>query len=397
MTICFHRFLLFIILAVISFATHASSDTFNFIVLSDIHFDPYNDCVNKRPCPLIEKLRNNPAEKWPDLLRQYNIELPRFRENTNYRLLTSALSAAKNTAEKNQAKFVLVLGDSLAHGYRSKYKRFSTDKSAANYSSFARKTLEFLTRQLATAFPSIDVYNVVGNNDSYSGDYVIKPNSQFFNEAGNIWSRLIKNSANMQNQFSYAGYYSLTLQQPQNLRLIVMNTNLFSNKAKGNNLDSVASQELNWLHAELQKAKAANQVVLIAIHIPEGIDFYATRRTRLFRLFSLWKSQYIDRFQSELKQFAPQIKGIFAGHIHRNWFQVLDFDDGEIPVIGVTSVSPIFGNQPGFANISYFLQPIHLDSFSTYSFPLQGTAWIQHAGNYDKLMARINYKDYQHE
>src|SRR5207253_7985181 len=99
---------------------------------------------------------------------------------------------------------------------------------------------------------------------------------------------------------------------------------------------------------------------------------YATTHTRLFRLTTLWKSEYIQRFEAELKQYSADIAGIFAGHLHRNQYQILTYDTHEIPVMNVTSISPVFGNQPGFRDISYFTHPIHLDDVITYSFPIGG-------------------------
>jgi sphingomyelin phosphodiesterase acid-like 3 len=162
------------------------------------------------------------------------------------------------------------------------------------------------------------------------------------------------------------------LPYPKNLRLIAMNTSIFSDKVKGKNMDGVALRQLNWLHMQLQQARSSHQSVFIIMHIPQGIDLYATKYTKLFRLVRLWKPQYIKRFEAELDQYSAEIAGIFAGHLHRNWFQVISEGDGEIPVIGVTSISPIFGNNPGFKSISYYTNPIHLDDFSTYSFPING-------------------------
>jgi len=360
-------------------ASFAYAGQFDFIALADIHFDPFTSCSGNKPCVLIEKLRRNPVEKWPDLFAHYSAPAKRFQDS-NYQLLVSALSASSQIADKSHAQFVLVLGDFLGHEFRSRYKRYSSDKTASQYQLFTEKTLAFLTRELASAFPSLDIYTVVGNNDSYQGDYIIKPDGRFFSDAGRMWSGLIKNQHNklvMQEQFSHAGYYSVVLPSPANSILIVMNTVLFSTKAKGRNLDKIASQELNWLHAQLQKAKEFHQGVFLAMHIPEGIDFYATKRTRLFRLITLWKPQYATRFQSELNQYSAQIAGIFAGHLHRNWFQMAKLDHAEIPVIGIISISPIFGNNPGFGRISYFTDPIRLDNVSTWSFPLYGTVWMQ--------------------
>lgn len=369
------RVILFFIFYLLLTTCYAQSDKFDFIALADIHFDPFTNCVGKKPCPLIEKLRNSTAGQWPAILVQYDIKPQEFKKDTGYRLLTSSMTAIKQVANTSHPQFMFVLGDSLGHEYRAKYKRYSSDASASGYQSFAHKTFEFLAKLIATNFPDTDIYTATGNHDSYQGSYYTKTSGQFFADQAVLWSSLIKDPSNqiaMQKQFSYAGYYSLVLSNPKNLRLIMLNTNLFSYKAKGKNLDAIATQELNWLHAQLQIAKNAHQRVFITMHIPQGIDIYATTHTKLFTLIRLWKPPYIQRFETELKQFSPEVAGIFAGHLHRNQFQILTYDEHEIPVINVTSISPIFGNQPGFRNITYFTNPIHLDDVATYSFPIGG-------------------------
>src|SRR5579871_5438950 len=129
------RFVILIIFAYFTctplFATVSSAinnNLANFLVLADIHFDPFVSCKNVKPCPLIEKLRQANASEWPKLLAVYDDESPRYRQDTNYPLLISALSAAKRAANAQQAKFVLVLGDFLGHEYRTYYKKYSADK-----------------------------------------------------------------------------------------------------------------------------------------------------------------------------------------------------------------------------------------------------------------------------
>ncbi len=114
----------------------------------------------------------------------------------------------------------------------------------------------------------------------------------------------------------------------------MLNTNVFSYKAKGENINQTAMQQLDWLHAQLQAAQNKKQTVLIAMHIPIGVDIYASLRFKLFTLMEFWKPTYLQRFQNELQQFAPRIAGIFAGHLHSDWFQILTFSSGEIPVTG---------------------------------------------------------------
>lgn len=352
-----------------------AKDLTYFLTMSDIHFDPFIACYGpkKRPCPLIQELRKAPASAWSAILSKTDKASPQYRQDTNYTLLTSGLAAAKKAAAEKEVRFVLALGDFLGHDYRNLYKKYSGDASRGGFESFARKTMQFIANELEQTFPAISVYPVIGNNDSYHRDYISDPNGAFFHDTQKAWSQLIKdknNRAQMQKTFGFGGYYSV-IAEP-GLRLVMLNTVLFSTKARGKATEAAAEQELNWLHQELQKAKEQNQRVIIAMHIPVGIDVYASLRIHLFRLIELWKTKYSDRYQAELKQFAPQIAGIFAGHLHSDWFQILTFKDSkdEIPVTGTPSISPIFGNNPGFKIYSYSSDTFELDDFVTYYYPI---------------------------
>lgn len=376
-------FIFLFVLCVGVFSTQSYADSSNnsqtsFLVLTDIHFDPFTACYDKatQPCPMIKKLQAAPASEWPAILAEEDTKAPVYREDTNNTLLTSSLLAAKQAASAQHARFVLVLGDFVGHDFRLYYKKYAQDKSHAGYQAFVRKLLVFLTNELANTFPSLDVYPLIGNNDAYRGDYYSDPNGQFYQETGALWSQLIKNNSNrnvMQREFKTAGYYAVDVPTQNNMRLIMMNTVLFSTKARGKNIAKASRDEMDWLHDELALAKLKNQKVIIGIHIPEGIDVYSSLRVKLFRLIDFWQPEDTQRFQEELQQFAPQISGIYAGHLHADWFEVQRFDHFiEIPILGTPSISPIFGNNPGFKIYSYSTQTGTLDDFTTYYLPLNG-------------------------
>lgn len=378
-----HILILFLIPTAFAINTQSNNTTPDiqyFLALGDIHFDPFIGC-HAKPCPLVHELQNKPAEQWSKIFAEYDKQLPKFKQDTNYVLLTSALNAASQAANDKHAQFILLLGDSLGHDLRSRYKKYAGDRSKSGYQAFCHKLLAFLTLELKAAFPDRSVYAVVGNNDTYQGDYVMKYNGPFFNDAASLWSDLIVDEGqrlSMRSQFSSAGYYSVSLAQPSNVRLIILNSNYFSYKAKGNSIDEIAIKELNWLHGQLLNAKESNQHVIIAMHMPEAIDIYVTLHTRLFRLMTFWKSSYIQRFQAEIENFSPIIAGIFTAHLHRDRTQILTIGNNEVPVIGVVSVSPIFDNEPGFKMCAYADNALRLDDFINYSYPIQGdNTWKQ--------------------
>lgn len=351
----------------------------NFLVVTDIHFNPFASCSTS-PCPLIEKLRKAPVSGWAQIFSLNSIAMPTFGQDSSYPLLVSALAAARQTAHDRHALFALMPGDFLGHEYRKYYLRYSTDKYLSGYRDFVRKTMEFLTMQIRQAFPDIDVYPAVGNNDSYQDDYYSDPEGAFFHDTAGSWATLIKNksnSADMRREFPAGGYYSVNLPDPVNARLIVLNTNLFSHKARGRGIDTAARMELDWLHQQLQAAREKRQRVLITMHIPEGVDVYATLKIRLFTIIQLWKAEYLQRFRRELQTYAPEIAGILAGHLHSDWFQILAFNQrDQFPVSGTPAVSPIYGNNPGFKIYSWSPQEKQIVDYVTFYYPLSaGKAW----------------------
>lgn len=335
-----------------------------FLGLADIHFDPFVNCdVSGGKCPLIAKLKSAPVSEWQHLLASAHINESHIGQDTNYALLHKALEEASQQVQKEHAQFVVVLGDMLGHEYRNDYRAYSGDRSYAGYVSFANKTMAFLTQELAAAFPDKSVYMTVGNNDSYSGDYITRPHEKFFQDIGNMWAKLIKQPANkvsMLKTFSTAGYYAVQLDP--NLRLLVLNTVMFSHKAAGKGSDQAAQTELNWMHQQLLDAKAHQQQVIIAMHIPMNIEVYAMSRIYLFKALSLWKPFFAKAFKAEMQEFSPQMAGILSGHTHFGWFHI---NQDQIPVSGVPAISPIFGQAPKF-KVYEVLPGGHMNEASTY-------------------------------
>jgi len=361
----------------ISFAAISFSfaGTKNFLSLSDIHFDPYLSCTQK-PCPLIQSLREAPVEQWEYILAKDDTSTIAYGKDSNYPLLVSALKAAKDQAERHKIQFILVLGDFLSHDYDKKYYQYSNDKSATGYAHFVKKTLLFYQAQLKQAFPNTSIYWAVGNNDSDHRDYFQEPWGSFFKDMGATAAPLIqdeKGHLELLSQFPHGGYYALDLPQEPHLRLIVLNSVLFSSKAQGPKLDQAAKQELAWLHQQLEEAAKDKKTVLIAMHIPTGIDVYASLFIP-FEMVEFWKKPYSQDFMNEINQHN-HILGVFTGHIHVDAFHVYAKGDKLIPFAGTPSISPIYGNSPAFKIYSYSEPAIRLTDFLTYTYSLNTKQW----------------------
>ncbi|EKD54856.1 MAG: putative acid sphingomyelinase-like protein phosphodiesterase transmembrane protein [uncultured bacterium] len=370
-----------IILLLIAFVgsgqVFAISSVSKFVSIADIHFNPLADCKPSfKSCPIAKKLRIANYEDWDKIFNEYSDkQLARAGQDTNYALFQSAFNEWQKVNQQEHPKFGLVLGDFLVHAFRTKYIAYSHDTSRSGYEAFVKKTLQFMTSKINQAFPETDIYAAVGNNDSYTGDYSSVPDGSFFQDTARTWSILIHNTDNRENfihDFPEGGYYAVSLPHHKNQRILVLNTVLFSAKARGVHVDQAAKKELAWLHQQLMLAAKEKQKVILAFHIPVGIDVYATLQTKLTSVVVYWKPKYSQAFEAELKNFASSIKEILPAHIHIDAFQVVMINQlGEVPVSFTPSISPIFGNNPAFKVFSYHPDTLNLTRFDTYFYPLK--------------------------
>lgn len=346
-----------------------------FLSVADIHFDPFISCKKSpRPCPLLNSLRKEPYQEWEKIFQnsgESSIGGP--YQDTNYPLLKSSLIELHQIYEEKHPRFVLVLGDFLGHHYRRDFYYYSKDYSRADAQAFIKKTLEFLTYELKKTFPDIDVYPAVGNNDSYTGDYSVIPHGEFLKETSFTWEKLILNEKNRESflsTFPQAGYYSVTVPHESKHKIILLNTVLFSEKSKNKGAGDAAYQQLKWLHQSLETLKNHDEKTLLAFHIPIGLDIFASLRSN-FSAKPFWKAEYVEIFEKDLKDFAPQIIAMFPAHIHIEILhRIFAKEFSGIPVDFTPSISPIFGNNPGFKVVTYDPETFSIKSIQTYYLPL---------------------------
>lgn len=329
----------------------ASATQLEFLALADIHFDPIIGCYreSRQPCPLLQQLRQAPVKQWRSLL-QAQATPSHYRQDTNISLLQTSLAEAKSAAK--EVAFVVVLGDTLPHDFRRYYKKYSKDHSRQGFHDFALKTLAFMSDELEAAFPNTSVFMVVGNNDTYSGNYQSVPRGEFFAKAAADWSLLIKNKADrsrMLQQFPLAGYYAVDVPGNEAIRLVVVNSSLFSKRSRNTDAALAAKWQLQWLQRELKQAQLRQQKVLIALHIPPMVDMYLLNRWHLFSISDFWQQDFLNQFKEVLQPYDDEIVAMITGHLHYGWSQWLKLADGkQIPIVSVPSISPIFGNNPTF-------------------------------------------------
>jgi len=382
-------------------ASEAKAASSHFLSLADIHFDPFLSCLRQIPCPLIASLEQAPIQQWSGILAQYDHTQTRYSKDSNYSLLKSALAAAQKAAQEEKPEFVVLMGDYLAHDFDLKYRRYSQHRSPKDYQRFVNKTLAFISEEIHQSFPGLPLYFVVGNNDSYTVDYGSDDSGQFFKDSGKLWSPFsgsAQDQKKLDAQFAKGGYYALNAPGNDQLRLIFLNSVLFSKKAVGKNTPQLAKAQLAWLNQELAAATQAKQQAFIFMHIPTGIDVYASFLFP-FSLVEFWKPEYTQPFLSEVKDHSSNLSGIFSGHLHADTLQILNNGYyNEVPAIGTPSISPIFGNNPGFKIFSYYRASGRLRNYSTYFYSMNDKTWskeydfrevYQKQGGQEALIAAI--------
>jgi sphingomyelin phosphodiesterase acid-like 3 len=367
--------------------------TEKFITVADIHFNPFASCEKKSsPCATATALRQAPYQVWDAILARAGYQLaPRYHQETNYFLLKSTIAELARITRQEKPAFILVLGDFLAHGFSQKYKKYAGDPSTAGYQAFVKKTLQFLTAELKKITSAVAIYPVIGNNDSYTHNYEVVPQGAFLQDAATIFSLLINDKiaqAEFRQQFSNGGYYAITLTE-KNKRLIILNSVLFNTNYHTAAMQKAAAAQLTWLAAQLNLAKQQHQKVLLAFHIPPGVNTFLAIKLpyKIIHYFwqpVFWQAAATELFLETVKPFSTTIIGILAAHIHADAFQLIKSADADyIPVLFTPSISPIYGNNPGYKLFSYDKKTFQLVNVDTYYYPLDSLSAAQWKKEYN--------------
>ena len=323
----------------------ALSATQPWLVLSDLHFDPF---AQPR---LVDRLAAAPPERWRAIFASGQPSAPSMSGDTNDALLESTLDGARNAVE--DPRVVIVAGDLLAHGFHDKFVRAAKLHDDAAYRSFVDKTVAFLAWEVQTAFPRARILPVVGNNDGYCGDYASTPHGAFLAHMAAAWGGSLgtRDPNAFIAQFSAGGYYTVPL-PVDGAQAIVLNDVFWSSEYKnacGDPKTDPGSDELAWLD-KTQAAFPAGTPVWVIAHIPPGIDVYATLHAPAGSPPVPFLTQaYNEAFVTALDSRSNVVMAI-AGHTHMDSFRSIGPDPStpRAPMLLVPAISPIYGNAPAF-------------------------------------------------
>lgn len=336
------------------------------IFINDIHFNPFIACGTQRPCRMIDDLLRLPSNQWDAQLKTRSEPFSTYGQDPNYRLMSSSLNAMKQVINNQHAQFTLYLGDFLGHHYdgdkgaNATHKGFyyyvsPSKQTSTEYKIFVNKSMSVITHDIrAAAGDNVPVYFLLGNNDSDRGDNIFPSQDYLQHTAADF------NLTPSQTQtFLEGGYYLQTIDK--NNEVIMLNSNVFSpNALLPDNKPpvSIAQQQMHWLRDQLANAKKEHQSVWIAMHIPPGIDTFNTDHEGPGTKnppVPEWLPEYNEQFCQLVTQYSSVIKGIFAAHMHKDAFRMInDNTENTINFISINpAISPNYGNNAAFKDYVY--------------------------------------------
>ncbi len=346
------------------------------IVLSDIHFDPF---AQPR---LVDRLAAAPPDRWRAIFATGDASAPSGPgSDTNDALLESTLDGAHDAVSNPRA--VIITGDFLAHEFRAKFDRTAKTHGDAAYAAFVDKTIGFLAWELQTAFPRAHLIPAIGNNDGYCGDYESTPHAAFLAHMAADFAASVgaPDPTAFITQFSTGGYYTVPL-PAGNAQAIVLNDVFWSTNYKnacGDPKADPGGDELTWLQAT-QAALAPATPVWIIAHIPPGVDVFSTMRAKSGSAPVMFLAdRFNGQFLTSLDSRSAVVMSI-AGHTHMNSFRDIGPDPTtpRAPMLIIPSVSPTFGNAPSFAVVDVDTTAAWVTDAQVYLLSKSKDAWTWH-------------------
>jgi len=253
--------------------------------------------------------------------------------------------------------FVFLLGDAIAqaHGDDSTGTARALRAREENYAA--------VTSRIAKAFPSAvtsshglgcavalgnnDVHTI-GLNDSLASTVGLNDASRYAWQAAAV-AAMCGLSDEQAASFRRGGFYARGA--PGGARLAVLNTAPYNAAPQyGTPLNATLHPDplgqFAWLEAELTHAAARRTPLLILGHMPPVLDFVDRA--------PIWQEAYAARYWELLGRHSKAVAGQFFGHSHKSQFRVWGGVPAEeqAPLLVMGSVSPIYGNNPGFAVVT---------------------------------------------
>ncbi|MES2002879.1 MAG: metallophosphoesterase [Bacteroidota bacterium] len=354
-----------------------------FLSFSDLHFDPFSFQG------ITDTLLHSPVEQWAGIFEAAakSQGLGGYGNDVNYNLFISAVQKMKRV--NPHPDFIVMSGDFISHDFGLNFQSATGIYNSDTLFGFIRKTIGFVTSTIEKYFPGISLFPVLGNNDSYCGDYQGETSGIFFKQIAQMWYPLVKKNVNaraFRESFYNGGYYEARNPADSAHTILVLNTVLYSssydalkypNYCSRSKPDSAGILQMAWLKNQLRRNRAQGKKVWILSHVPPGINAYASSGgpgSCTDNISGFWKDSLNQVYLKLLASYKDVVQLTMAGHTHMDNFQLfLDSNYTAYNFIHLTpSISPIFNNNPAFQEISYIKGSAAWKDYTTWFLPDMG-------------------------
>lgn len=270
-------------------------------------------------------------------------------------LWPSAQTELAQLVQDKKPRFVMLLGDLPAH-----------HMSAADMKLADQQVFSMMNTVVASA--GVPWFFVPGNNDSLEDDYVSftkrdsdtgaktnlisevgngLPGQGFASSCDGAVGPCVIDKGTVADTDYFFGTYSAYPSSDRHLRLVVLNTVLWLQERyvsdDGVPQDKAGQWQLSWLKEQLSDASKAGEKVIIAMHIPSGVDSY--------KGMPYWKGSFQKTWQAIIATYGDCIALVMNGHTHMNALRVLGSTEGHVYSLTVPGVTPLHGNNPGMDDL----------------------------------------------
>ncbi|HYC80846.1 MAG TPA: hypothetical protein VEB65_03610 [Solirubrobacterales bacterium] len=314
----------------------------SWLLVSDVHFTPFVGAGE----PLIGRLQEAPVARWRQILARAGKAPSSYGEDTDPALFESALRAMRRAAPAPPV--VLLSGDLLGHEFRENYERLAPHPSGRGYRALVDKTVAYLAARFGATFPRSQFVLTLGNNDSYCGDYRATSGSPFLLRAARAWRSLVQRGGRAPGfvaSFRRLGSYVAGLPRP-GLHVVSVDDVFWSAEYEnrcGSAREDPGAAQARWLRGALRGLPAGERALVIT-HEPPGVDVFATLEGSGPPVPLL-----TDQGQAALLGAlrGADVPALVFGHLHMGTYRL----GRGTPMLGVPSISPLFGNNPAFLTV----------------------------------------------
>ncbi|MDD2236229.1 MAG: metallophosphoesterase, partial [Kiritimatiellae bacterium] len=341
------------------------------VLISDMHMSPFASSF------IVGQLLVSDVSSWDVILQSAtNGYYTEDATQTGYppttpMMYASALTNAYAACPRPDA--VIMPGDFVYYYFENFYNQITGDPNTNNWRTLLIKMYEYALLKVNQTYPGVPVYFALGNDDTFLADYDIDVGDAFLAETAPLFHGM--GLSNVTDYTSFAATYTNGGNYAAPFvggELVVLETSFFSSKYPGGMAE--ASNQLAYLEERLSDCSSQSKPSWILLHIPPGVDGFATwrewRNGNTNTVVSDWKEPLVRQFNQMIADYRDTVKTIICGHYHERSWQMANDPATSNVTVGIQVMNGMLanhGNNSGFTVMTFdrkTLEPIREYSYN---------------------------------